>query len=270
MNKWMIIPALAGAVTVGGVALANDSSTDVASDANEMLTLKEAKELAIDQYGGKVTEIELEKKKSGYVYDVEVKSNGIEYDLDIDAITGEIELEKQSKDKQSVTKTDAEAQDLKVVDSPKSTATNGKMLTADQAVAIAQKKARGTVTKVKVDTDDGRKHYDIEIKDGTYEYDFEIDAYTGDIIEYEKEFDDDKKQSNSKVNETNKTMLTEDQAIAIAMKNAKGHVTEIELDYEDGRKVYEIEIEDGKYEYDFEIDAMTGEIVKFEKDRDDD
>ena len=95
MNKWMIIPALAGAVAIGGVALASDSEVDAASKSEDILTLKEAKDLAIQKYGGKVTEIELEKTKSGYVYDVEVKSSGIEYDLDIDAITGKIKLEKQ-------------------------------------------------------------------------------------------------------------------------------------------------------------------------------
>jgi uncharacterized membrane protein YkoI len=281
MNKWMIIPALAGAVAISGVALANDS-TDTANDTSSLLTLQEAKDLALQQYGGKVTEIELEKKKSGYVYDVEVKADGIEYDLDIDAKTGKIVLDSQSTDKRSAQEvSDDTAQQstatntLKVAESAQPRIADAKLLTSDQAIAIAKKKADGTVTKVELDSDDGRKHYDIEIKDGTYEYDFEIDAVTGKILEFEKDRDDDVKKVNkqattSKVAGTKQTMLTKDQAIAIAMKQAKGTVTDFELDNDDGRQVYEIEIEDGTYEYDFDIDAFTGEVLKFEKDRDDD
>lgn len=282
MKKWMFIPALAGAVAIGGVALANDTPTDKVSTTEGLMTLQEAKDLALQQYGGKVTEIELEKKKTGYVYDVEVKSNGIEYDLDIDAKTGKIVLDSQSTDKRSAqVVSDDTAQQaattntLKVVESAQPRVADAKLLTSDQAIAIAKKKANGTVTKVELDSDDGRQHYDIEIKDGTYEYDFEIDAITGKILEFEKDRDDDVKKVNkqaatSKVAGTKQTMLTKDQAIAIAMKQAKGTVTDFELDDDDDRQVYEIEIEDGTYEYDFEIDAFTGEVLKFEKDRDDD
>ena len=63
--------------------------------------------------------------------------------------------------------------------------------------------------------------------------------------------------------------ITEKAAVQIAMKQAKGTVTNIELDKDDGRVIYEIEIKDGKYEYDFDIDAISGKVLKFEKDRDD-
>ena len=44
----------------------------------------------------------------------------------------------------------------------------------------------------------------------------------------------------------------------------------MKLDEDDGRVVYEIEIRDGKYDYDFDIDAISGEVLKFEKDSDKD
>ena len=43
----------------------------------------------------------------------------------------------------------------------------------------------------------------------------------------------------------------------------------VELDYEDGRKVYEVEFIKGGYEYEFDVDANTGAIVNFEKGIDD-
>lgn len=262
MNKWMIIPALAGAVVLGGAALANGLGTSEAHAAESFLSLKEAKALAVQKVGGKVTEIELEKTKAGFIYEVEVKSNGVEYDLDIDAQTGKVVIEKQ--------------QAKKVVQAELPRVADAKLLTKDQAIAIATKKAKGTVTKAKLDDDDGRKHYDIEIKDGTYEYDFEIDAITGKILEFDKERDDDGKKVNKQLNKqatatNNKNkLLTKDQAIAIALKQVKGTVTEVDLDDDDGRKHYEIEIKNGIYEYEFEIDAITGKVLKFEKDRDDD
>ncbi|MGM9944446.1 MAG: PepSY domain-containing protein [Lysinibacillus sp.] len=65
--------------------------------------------------------------------------------------------------------------------------TNG-IITKAQAIAIAQQKANGTVTKVEYDSDD--YEYEIEIKNGNIEYDFEIDARTGAILSYEEDLDD--------------------------------------------------------------------------------
>ena len=45
--------------------------------------------------------------------------------------------------------------------------------------------------------------------------------------------------------------------------------TEAELDWEKGRMVYEVEFKASGTEYDYEIDAKTGEVVRFESERDD-
>lgn len=45
---------------------------------------------------------------------------------------------------------------------------------------------------------------------------------------------------------------------------------EIELDYEHGAMVYEIEFKCEGFEYDYEIDAVTGSVLKSEKETDDD
>ena len=79
----------------------------------------------------------------------------------------------------------------------------------------------------------------------------------------------ERKPSEKKSERTSK-YITSKEAIAIALKQTPGTVTDVELDDDDGRAYYEIEIEDGKYEYEYEIDAVTGKILDFEKDRDDD
>ena len=68
--------------------------------------------------------------------------------------------------------------------------------------------------------------------------------------------------------------LTKEEALSKALqhvnlkKDQVDLVKKVELDYENGRKVYEVEFYKGGVEYEFDIDAETGAILDFEKDRD--
>jgi uncharacterized membrane protein YkoI len=62
-------------------------------------------------------------------------------------------------------------------------------ITQDEAIAIALKESPGTVTKAELDDDN---EYEIEIRDGDKEIDFEIDAMTGEIREMDTDFFDDR------------------------------------------------------------------------------
>lgn len=272
MKKWMLIPAVAGVLAIGGVALAEDTPTSVAKQADKMISLQEAKKVATDKVkGGTVTEIELDTDDGRYHFDVDLKDGKYEYDLEVDAYTGEIikfEKEAEKNRKQAV---------------------SGNLLTKEEAIAIVKKKAAGTVKEFELDTDDGRKEYDIEMKDDQFKYEIEIDAVTGEFLKFEKErYRNEKnevkvqsekvaastlkvadpaqeKQAVKSVKKTDgKTMLTKDQALTIAKKHASGVVTDFELD----DNVYEIEMEDGDIEYELDIDAYTGAILSFERDDD--
>ena len=63
-------------------------------------------------------------------------------------------------------------------------------ISTEQAIKIAKAKASGTVTKVKLDKDDHRLVYEIEIKNGQTEYEFDIDAQTGEIVKFEEDLED--------------------------------------------------------------------------------
>ena len=69
-------------------------------------------------------------------------------------------------------------------------------------------------------------------------------------------------------------MLTEDEALAKALKHAGlkkdqvDFVKKVELDREHRTMVYEIKFYQGRFEYEYDVDAETGAILKFEKDRD--
>ena len=143
--------------------------------------------------------------------------------------------------------------------------------------------------KNEFDYDDGRAVYDIDFKYGGYEYDYEIDASTGAIIKSEKEFDDDYRPTGSASgNSGNSTSgntvsgnsgsannyITQETAKATALNHAGVKESDVlffknEFDRDDGKAVYEIEFKHGAYEYEYEIDALTGEVIKSEKDIDD-
>lgn len=60
--------------------------------------------------------------------------------------------------------------------------------------------------------------------------------------------------------------ISSDTAKAIALEDAgleEGSVDFIKanIDYDDGRKVYDVEFYNGDMEYDYEIDASTGDII---------
>ena len=68
--------------------------------------------------------------------------------------------------------------------------------------------------------------------------------------------------------------LTQDEALAKALAHAQlkedqlDFVKKVQLDYEHGRKVYEIAFYKGGMEYEYEIDAENGKVWKFETDFD--
>lgn len=149
------------------------------------------------------------------------------------------------------------------------------MITLEEARAIALNDAGLSETDAqyileKLDNDDGRAVYDIEFYHETTEYDYEIDAVTGDILEKDHEIE-------------NYEIPTKDTASAdyISIEKAKeialNHVEltqeevrfgKMEWDEDDGKAVYQLEFHNGKTEYEFEIDAITGDILEFDKDHD--
>lgn len=154
---------------------------------------------------------------------------------------------------------------------------NAEYITQEEALKIANERVEGEVVEISLDSDDRRVHFDVEMKDGTYEYEFDIDAVSGDVFDFERDRDDD----NSNRSQTQSTSvqsggtaqvantedaLTMEEAIAIALNEVAGTVTDAERD----DNYYEIEVRDGNVEYEFDIDAFTGEILKFEKDTEDD
>ena len=86
--------------------------------------------------------------------------------------------------------------------------------------------------------------------------------------------DDINKLSDSQLEGVAGGMISEEEAIASALAHVKlkedqvDFIKKVELDYEHGRKIYEIEFFKGGFEFEFDIDAETGKVLKFKKERD--
>ena len=148
-------------------------------------------------------------------------------------------------------------------------------VTLEEAKVIALKKAglkesEVTFTKAKLDYDDGKAVYDIDFKTDEEKYDAEVDAKSGDVIEWEVETI----KSAVKVNNvTSKTEITVEKAKKIALdkaglKESEVTFTKAKLDYDDGKAVYEIEFVKDRTEYEAEVNAVDGTIIEWNVDRD--
>ena len=136
-------------------------------------------------------------------------------------------------------------------------------ISEQQAKDIALKEAQGgQITKFKLDRENGRMVYEIEVMDGNIEKDYEIDAETGAIVKLEHE-----QKNYGTNNSVNNPKISYEKAKEIALKNSKnGKFKEIELKHKNGVLIYDVEIAEGFADREFLIDANTGEILAEKKD----
>lgn len=115
--------------------------------------------------------------------------------------------------------------------------------------------------------------YDIEFysKD-MKEFDYEIDANTGEIISYDTDVENyvPKQEGSQSTENTALQALTETQIKAIALEKVPGatedNIREFKKERDNGRDEYEGKIIYNNTEYEFEIDAQTGKIIKWESE----
>ncbi len=161
------------------------------------------------------------------------------------------------------------------------TNTTTDVMTVDEVKDIALKDANvtdATMEDVQLDYEDGVQVYDVDFTSDGIEYDYEINAQTGEIIKRETKVvattattttTDTTTNNTTSSTTTTTTSITKDKAKTIAMNHAG--VTSvsnytIKEDNEDGVKVYEIEFTSGNYEYDYTIRMSDGKILDVDKE----
>ena len=157
----------------------------------------------------------------------------------------------------------------------------------EAALAIALEHAGVTLDQLSwyeicLDFDDGIWVYEVEFVVGNTEYEYEINAITGEIIKFETELDDDPegapgtpRPSAQPTQQPGSEFLSEDEVRTIVFNHAGVNANdvrefEIELDDEDGIWVYEVDFKAGNIEYDYVVNAVTGAIIRVETEIDDD
>ena len=184
-------------------------------------------------------------------------------------------------------------------------------LTAEQARDKALEHAKVSADDVtaltnRYDLDDGVPEYEVEFRQGDYEFDYTIHAETGEVLEWDKEYDPVKAaettaptkptesapqtetvaptkpteapakptETPAKPTEPAPEKLTKAEAEAVALAHAGLTANQVmgletEYDVDDGVPEYSVEFYADGWEYDYEIHAETGKILEWDKDRDD-
>ncbi|MCC2259854.1 PepSY domain-containing protein [Intestinimonas aquisgranensis] len=215
-----------------------------------------AKEVALDHAGLTYSDVsfvrvELDWDDGQPQYEVEFYAGNKEYDYEINAKTGKI------------TNVDFDIENFTVPSGDTGdyiSETKAKEIALDHAGVSS---SAATFVQVKLDWDDGRPEYEVEFYTNGKEYDYEIDAITGDVRSYD--YDAEYYAPSTSTG----TSITESQAKAIVQDRAgstSGTFREFKLDRDDGRSVYEGEYRVGWTEYDFEIDASTGTVLEWSVD----
>ena len=261
--------------TILGATILSGSFMSFAAN-NSYIGVEKAKSIALKDAGvSNVTFVKakLDTEDGVTVYDVEFYKGNVEYDYEIDAKTGKI-LEKDT-DIENYTIPTKQTKNNKAKNT-----TNNSYIGVEKAKSIALKDAgvsNVTFVKAKLDTEDGVTVYDVEFYKGNVEYDYEIDAKTGKILEKDTDIENytiptKQTKNNNAKNTTNNAYIGVEKAKAIALKDAglgSATFTKAKLDTDDGVKIYDIEFRSGNMEYDYEIDAKTGTILEMDAEIDD-
>lgn len=131
------------------------------------------------------------------------------------------------------------------------------------------------------DYEDGRMVYEMEFFANGVEYEYDVDASTGEILKVEKEGAEWSKPSGGQSGTQTGNQgggqsgaIGREAARDVALSSAgvsQSQVYELEVEDEldEGQPHYKVEFKAGGYDYEYEIDALTGSVLKSERERDD-
>lgn len=228
-------------------------------------------------------EIEMDYEHGIMIYEVSFLYNGNKYNYDINANTGEITEAKSNPagDKEK-------AEEEKNKSESGTDETGNAVISADEAKELAFSHAGVAAEQdiagleIERGKENGKTVYEIEFSYKSYEYEYEIDAATGEIIEFERNSSKEKNQSVSKsdnsdpINIHKKLTDTaedigEETAKELALSFAQLNADEISnykierYEKEEDIPIYKIKFSADGYQYSYDINALTGEILKYDK-----
>lgn len=261
--KQRLLAVLCGAalliLTAAGCSQPSSQAEYIGLDAAKAIALEAA---GVAESAATFTTTGLDRQNGTDFYAIDFTADGQSYEYDIDAVTGIIISGPRDDAAASASPQPSPSADPSP--SPTASQSGSGTITEDQARQIALDHAglsasQVTFLKSSLDYDDGRQVYDVEFYSSDYtEYDYEIDAATGDILSYDSDAEGYAPPT------ANTTAITADQARQIALAEVPGatvnDIYEFELDRDDGRLEYEGTIYYNGMEYEFTIDGYSGAI----------
>ena len=285
-KKWIFTgAAFALAMTLTGcrdnaaASIPQPGSQEQTKEQTQMIPMEEAQEAAlkaadIEAADADISATTLSEVAGVACYKVEFTSGEYAYTYTINAETGavmEMSSQEQSAQASGTETADSAAPATAQTAAPATAQNETGTGTVDEAAAqkialehAGVKETDATITKSKLDYEDGRQVYDIEWYAGGAKYDYEIATDTGEIISSayeEKTMGADSKNVTVSEADAKKTAL--DRVSGATDKD----LYEWKLDYDDGRPEYEGKIIYGGTEYEFTIDASTGSVMEWDAEK---
>lgn len=278
-QKWLLTTGTALALAAALAGCGNTPAADQpqSSQPASLISMEQAQTAAldaadIDAADAEVSSATLDEVAGVTCYKVEFTSGDHTYAYSINAESGEV-LEASYRDKnaapadstQTDTTTASGATTTPAQTTPSTNTSTGAVTEAKaQEIALAHagiKAADATITKSKLDYDDGRQIYEIEWYANGAKYDYEIAVATGEIVNSGYE-------AKTVVGTGSSATVSEATAKQTALARVSGatdkDIYEWKLDYDDGRPEYEGKIIYGGTEYEFTIDAASGNVTEWE------
>lgn len=120
---------------------------------------------------------------------------------------------------------------------------------------------------VHLERENKRQVYEVEFYSGNTEYDYDIDASTGEVVSYDYDIENYSLTSGASGVPASGSYIGEDAARSIALAKVTGATESdirLHLDYDDGVSVYEGSIVYNAMKYEFEIDAVSGNVIEWD------
>ena len=270
-QKWL----LTGTALLLAAALAGCGNTP-AADQTAKISMEQAQTAALDAANIAAADADISSATLSEVagvtcYKVEFTSGDHTYAYSISAENGEV-LEASYRDKNAApadsTQTDTPASGATTTPAQITPSTSTSTGAVDEAkaqeIALAHagvNAADATITKSKLDYDDGRQVYELEWYANGAKYDYEVAVATGEIVNFGY-------KAKTVVGTGNSATVSEATAKQTALARVSGatekDIYEWKLDYDDGRPEYEGKIIYDGSEYEFTIDATTGAVLEWE------
>ena len=259
MKKWKIYSIIVSVVlvlTILGVCLYMFVFRETISET-------EAQDIAY-RYAGvsskEVTVLTIQKDREDREYEIKFYDDLYEYEVDVNYNSGRIvNFEKDLRNNVNSNQGDNNS-NINV------------SMTEEEARNIALQRVgknsnEVTFTRVRLDRENGITVYDVYFYDNEKEYEISIDVETKEIVSFKEDY-----LSNYNNNNTTNDYIGVDKAREIVLNHAglnssDVRFSKVELDIDYHIATYEIEFYHDYYEYDYEIDAVTGEILKYERGR---